>query len=90
MPGRSKLGKRRKLHLVQNISTSQKIVNSVTRKTRKLQNDLISGIDRPTGNENFTYKKRPFAGPSCQTLSNFLEQQQNTDIDEDTNDYSKN
>ncbi|CAF4618680.1 unnamed protein product, partial [Rotaria sp. Silwood2] len=45
---------------------------------------------RPTGNENFTYKKRPLASPSCQNLSNFLEQQQNTDIDEDTNDYSKN
>ncbi|CAF4717741.1 unnamed protein product, partial [Rotaria sp. Silwood2] len=42
---------------------------------------------RPTGNENFTYKKRPFAGPSCEKLSNFLEQQQSTDIDEDTNDY---
>ncbi|CAF4387986.1 unnamed protein product [Rotaria sp. Silwood2] len=90
MPGRSKLEKQRKLRLVQNISTSRKIVNSVTRKTRKLQNDLISDIDRPTGNENFTYKKRPLASPSCQNLSNFLEQQQNTDIDEDTNDYSKN
>ncbi|CAF4628538.1 unnamed protein product, partial [Rotaria sp. Silwood2] len=42
---------------------------------------------RPTGNENFTYKNRSLAGPSCQKLSNFLQQQQNTDIDEDTKDY---
>ncbi|CAF1515339.1 unnamed protein product, partial [Rotaria sp. Silwood1] len=41
---------------------------------------------QPTGNEHFTYKKRPFAGPSYQKLSNFLEQQ-NTDVAEDTNDY---
>ncbi|CAF3719135.1 unnamed protein product [Rotaria sp. Silwood1] len=56
------------------------------KKTRQLQNDLISNTDQPTGNENFTYKKRPFAGPSYQKLSNFLEQQ-NTDVAEDTNDY---
>ncbi|CAF3973573.1 unnamed protein product [Rotaria sordida] len=42
--------------------------------------------NRPTDNEYFTYKKRPFAGPSYQKLSNFLEQQ-NTDVAEDTNDY---
>jgi hypothetical protein len=78
--------KEKKLHLVQNISTSKKIVNNVTKKTRRLPNDLISNIDRPTGNQHFTYKKRPFAGPSCQKLSNFL-QQQNTDVNEDTNDY---
>ena len=78
--------KERKLHLVQNISTSRKIVKSVSKKTRQLQNDLISDTDRPTGNEHFTYKKRPFAGPSCEKLSNFLEQQ-NPDVGEDTNDY---
>ena len=50
------------------------------------KNDLISAIDRPTGNEPFTYKNRSFVGPSCQKLSNFLEQQ-NIDVDEDTNDY---
>ncbi|CAF3123531.1 unnamed protein product [Rotaria sp. Silwood2] len=83
----SLLKKQRKVHLVQNTSKSRKIVDDVTKKTRKLQNDLISDIDRPTDNEHFTYKKRPFAGPSCQKLSNFLEQQQNTDVDEDTNDY---
>jgi hypothetical protein len=78
--------KERKLHLAQNISTSRKIVNSVTKKTRELQNDLISDADQPTGNEHFTYKKRLFAGTSCQKLSNYLEQQ-NTDVNEDTNDY---
>lgn len=86
MPDLPTLKKERKLWLTQNRSTSRKIVKSVTKKTRQLQNDLISGIDRPTGNEHFTYKKRPFAGPSCRKLSNFLEQQ-NTDIDQDTNDY---
>ena len=78
--------KQRKLHLVQNVSISRKIVNDATKQTRKLQNDLISAIDRPTGNEPFTYKNRSFVGPSCQKLSNFLEQQ-NIDVDEDTNDY---
>ncbi|CAF1237034.1 unnamed protein product [Rotaria sp. Silwood1] len=56
------------------------------KKTHQLQNDLISDIDQPTGNEHFTYKERQFAGPSYQKLSNFLEQQ-NTDVVEDTNDY---
>jgi hypothetical protein len=78
--------KERMLNLAQNKSTSKKIVKNVTKKTRQLPDDLISGIDLPTGNEHFTYKKRPFAGPSCEKLSNFLEQQ-NTDIDQDTNDY---
>jgi hypothetical protein len=79
MPGVSLLKKERKLRLTGNTSTSRKIVNSVTKQTHKLQSDLISGIDRPTGNEHFTYKERPFAGPSCRKLSNFLEQR-NTDI----------
>ncbi|CAF1628820.1 unnamed protein product [Rotaria sp. Silwood1] len=56
------------------------------KKTRQLQNDLISYIDQPTGNEHFTYKERQFAGPSYQKLSNFLEQE-NTDVVEDTNDF---
>ena len=86
MPAPSQLKKQRKLHLVQNISKSSKIVDDVTKKTRKLQSDLISGTDRPTGNERFTFKKRPFVGPSCQKLSNFV-QQQNTNVNEDTNDY---
>jgi hypothetical protein len=81
MPGSSTLKNERTLRLAQNrsTSTSRKIVNSVTKQTRKLQNDLITGIDQPAGDEHFTYKKRPFAGPSCQKLSNFLEQQ-NTDV----------
>jgi len=69
MSGVSLLKKERKLRLAENTSTSRKIVNSVTKQTRKLQSDLISGIDRPTGNEHFTYKKRPFAGPSCRKLT---------------------
>jgi hypothetical protein len=72
--------------MVQNISKSPKIVDNIRKDTRKLQNDLISNVDGPTGNEHFTFKKRAFAGPSCQKLSNFV-QQQNTDVNEDTNDY---
>jgi hypothetical protein len=86
MPVPSALKKEKRLRLARNKSTSRKIVNSVTEQTRKLQNDLISDIDRPTGNEHFTHKKRTFAGPSYQKLSNYLEQQ-NVDIDQDNNDY---
>jgi hypothetical protein len=84
MPGPSKLKMQRKLHLVQNNSTSGKIVNSVTKKIRQLQNDLISDIDQPTGNGHFTFKKLLFVGTSGQKLSNYLEQQ-NPDVDVDTN-----
>ena len=86
MPAAPKIKKQRKLYLVQNVSISRKIVNDATKQTRKLQNDLISAIDRPTGNEPFMYKNRSLVGPSCQKLSNFLEQQ-NRDVDEDSNDY---
>ncbi len=70
MPRVSVWKKQRKLRFAENKSTSQKIVNNVTKQTRKLQNDLISGTDRSTSNEYFTYKNRPFIGPSCQKLSN--------------------
>ena len=86
MPVSSKLKKQRKLHLVQKVSISRKIVIDATKQTRKLQNDLISAIDRSTDNDRFTYKNRSLVGPSYQKLSNFLEQQ-NRDVDEDTNDY---
>ena len=86
MPVSSKLKKQRKLHLVQNASISRKIVNNATKQTRKLQNDPISAIDRPTSDEPSTYKNRSRVGPSCQKLLNFLEQQ-NRNVDEDTNDY---
>jgi len=78
--------KDKKLQLVQNKSTSKKIVNNITKETRQLQNDLIFDANQPDGNEHFTYKSRPFAGPSHGKLSSFLEHQ-NTGIDEDTNDY---
>ncbi len=52
------------VRLIHNLSGSQKIVKSVTKKTRKLQNDFISDANRSTSNEHFTYKKRPFAGTS--------------------------
>ncbi len=71
MPGVSALKKERKLRLAGNIPISRKIVKSVAKKTHQLQNDLISDTDRPT--EHFTYKKRPFTGPSCQKLSKFGE-----------------
>ena len=86
MPGVSGLKKERKFRLAENKSRSHKIINKVTKQTRKLQNDLISDTDWSTGNEYFTYKKRPFIGPSSQKLSNFLAQQ-NTDVAEDTNNY---
>lgn len=82
----SSVKKQQKLRLAQNISTSKKVVKNVTKKTRQLPDDVIPDIDRPTDNEHFTYKKRPFAGPSHKKLSNFLEKQ-NTDFNEDTNDY---
>ena len=83
MAASSKMKKQRKLHLIQNVSISRKIVNDATKQTRKLQNNLISAIDRPTGNEPFTYKKLF----TCRSIiSTFLEQQ-NRDVDEDTNDY---
>ncbi|UJR24220.1 hypothetical protein I4U23_027187 [Adineta vaga] len=63
-----------------------KIRFCVTKKTRQLQNDLISDTDRTTDNVQFTFKTRPFTGPSHQKLSKCLEQQ-HTDTDEDTNDY---
>ncbi|CAF1492564.1 unnamed protein product, partial [Adineta steineri] len=69
MPGPSKLKKQRNLHLVQNKSTSKKIVNNTTKETRQLQNDLISDANRPDGNQHVTYKNRPFAGPSHEKLS---------------------
>ncbi|CAF1349679.1 unnamed protein product [Adineta steineri] len=78
--------KEKKIQLVQNRSTSKKIVNNTTKETRQLQNDLISDANRPDGNQHVTYKNRPFAGPSHEKLSSFLEQQ-SIDIDEDTNDY---
>jgi hypothetical protein len=84
---RPSVSKKEKKHqFTQNKSTSEKIVKSVVKKSRQLPNDLISDKDKPDGNEHFTYKKRPFAGPSREKLSSFLEQQ-NTDIDQDTNDY---
>ncbi|CAF4791022.1 unnamed protein product [Rotaria sp. Silwood2] len=83
-PSTKNIGKT--VRLAHNLSGSQKIVKSVTKKTRELQNDLISDANRSTSNEHFTYKKRPFVGPSCGKLSNFLEQQ-NPDVDEDANDY---
>ena len=86
MPASPKIKKQRKLYLVQNVSISREVVNDATRQTRKLQNDLISAMDRPTGNKPFMYKNRSLVGPSCQKLSNFREQQ-NRDVDEDTNDY---
>jgi hypothetical protein len=86
MPDLPTKKKEKKLRLTQNRSTSRKIANSVTKQTRKLQHDLISNTDRPADDEQFTYKTRPFTGPSHQKLSNFLEQQ-HTDTDEDTNDY---
>ena len=45
MPGPSTLKKERKLRLAGNKTTSQKNVNSVTKQTHKLQQDLISDID---------------------------------------------
>jgi hypothetical protein len=86
MPGPSTLKKERKLRLAGNKTTSRKNVNSVTKQTRKLQQDLISDIDRTADNEQFTYKTRPFTGPSHQKLSSFLEQQHAV-TDEDPNDY---
>ena len=59
----SALKKERTHHLSHNISTSRKIVKSVSKKTRQLQNDLISDTDRAASNENFTYnfkKSRKF------------------------------
>lgn len=79
-------GIRETVRLTHNLSGSQKIVKSATKKTHEPQNDLISYANRSTSNEHFTYKKRPFTGTSSQKLSNYLEQQ-NSDVDEDTNDY---
>jgi hypothetical protein len=73
MPGVSALKKERKLRLAGNIPISRKIVKSVAKKTHQLQKDLISDTDRSASNEQFTYKNRPFTGPSRQKLSNFLE-----------------
>jgi hypothetical protein len=86
MPGPSTLKRNRKSKLTENVTASRKIVKNVTKKTRQLQNDLISNTDRTADNEQFTYKTRPYTGPSHQKLSNFLEQQ-HTDTDEDPNDY---
>ena len=86
MPDVSGLKKERKFRLAENKSRSHKVINKITKQTRKLQNDLISDTDWSTDNEYFTYKNRPFIGPSRQKLSNFLAQQ-NTDVAEDTNDY---
>ena len=57
MPDIPTLKRERKLRLTQNRSISRKIAKSVTKKTRQLQNDLISDTDRPTDNEHFTFKK---------------------------------
>ena len=78
--------KEKKLRLARNKSKSKKTINNATNNRRQLPPDLVSEIDRPTGNEHFTYKTRSFAGPSHQKLSNFLEQE-NADIAQDTNDY---
>ena len=53
MPDLPGVKKGRKLRLTQNRSTSRKIANSVTKKTRQLQNDLISDTDRTADNEQF-------------------------------------
>ena len=53
-PGVSGLKKERKFRLAENKSRSHKIINKVTKRTRKLQSDLISDIDWSTGNEYFT------------------------------------
>ena len=82
----SNVKNQQKFRLARNVTNRRKTNDNVAKKTRKLQTDLISDMDQPTGNEHFTYKKRSFAGPSCQKLNNFLEQQ-NTDVDEDANDY---
>ena len=82
----STLKNERKSRLARNVSASRKTVNNVTKKTRQLQNTLISDTDSAIDNEHFRYKQRPFTGPSCQKLSTFAEQL-NTSIDNDTDDY---
>ena len=87
MPGPSTLKRNRKSKLTENVTASRKIVKNVTKKTRQLQNDLISNTDRTADNEQFTYKTRPYTGPSHQKLSNFLEQNANIVTNTNENDY---
>ncbi|CAF4338009.1 unnamed protein product [Rotaria magnacalcarata] len=86
MPHYSVLKQERKFLLARNVSKSRRIVNSVRNKTRELENDLISNKDQSTSNEQFTYKTRSFAGPSCLKRTNFLEEK-NADDNNDINDY---
>ena len=53
MPGPSTLKRNRKSKLTENVTASRKIVKNVTKKTRQLQNDLISDTDRTADNEQF-------------------------------------
>ena len=55
----SVLKKERKARLAENKSRSHKIINNITKQTRKLQNDLISDTVLSTDNEYFTYKNYP-------------------------------
>ena len=62
----------KKFQLARNISKSRRIINHVRKNTLELPHDLISTKDQSTSNEQFTYKTRPFTGPLCQKLANFL------------------
>ena len=78
--------KGRKVQLAQNTFKSKRIIKTVGKNTRELQNDLIPNKDQSSTNKQFTYKTRSFAGPSCQKLTNYL-QQQDTDDKNIVNDY---